>query len=111
MRFRCAKCEHVFTDREVICEDWNIPEKAFGCPSCNAFLRDPRKQPTGVLLLKQLKNSAIAMFVVFLVFGTIWKIDEYFGVPSVYMYLGLLPIILWYAYKNPTQPLLALPYE
>ncbi len=111
MKFQCSECKAVFTEREALCENWRLPEKSFGCPSCKRFLRDPRKQDAGKFVLMQAKTGIISMAVVFTVFGSIWAIEDYFNISSTYMYVALLPVIIWYVYKNPIEPQIAEPYE
>ncbi|WP_020209991.1 hypothetical protein [Gilvimarinus chinensis] len=111
MKFQCAKCSHIFTERTAICEDWRIKEKSFGCPSCKIFLRDPRKQGVGSALGGMAINQAVALIFVFLVFGVIWKLEEFTGVSQIYFYVPLLIVAGWYIYKNPAKPLMAKPYS
>lgn len=75
MSYECPNCEHNFDDRTALCEDWRIPDKAFGCPKCETFLtkqiRPGRSQWAGNI-------SAIAYLVFFAVYG----IGGFVGTPS-----------------------------
>lgn len=48
--WKCAKCGHLFTDREVKCEDWRVKEKSFICPSCNTPLKKVKESPKDALV-------------------------------------------------------------
>lgn len=37
--YDCPNCSHTFKEIEAYCVDWRDPEKSFGCPSCETFLR------------------------------------------------------------------------
>lgn len=37
-KYRCCSCAHIFSQRQAICEDWRVPEKALICPECKSYL-------------------------------------------------------------------------
>jgi hypothetical protein len=38
MSYQCTNCDHVFSGRNAVCDDWHDKEKCFGCPACGTFL-------------------------------------------------------------------------
>ncbi len=38
MQHQCCHCQHVFTDREAECENWEDPSRSFICPACHTRL-------------------------------------------------------------------------
>lgn len=45
MATKCPECSRKFTLREALCDDWNDPEKSFGCPYCGTFfIKDMTKK-------------------------------------------------------------------
>lgn len=41
MNYQCGNCEHHFSEREALCDDWRVEEKAFICPACKSSLQRP----------------------------------------------------------------------
>lgn len=37
MATTCPECSKKFTARTALCEDWQDPERSFGCPHCGTF--------------------------------------------------------------------------
>ncbi len=37
MATTCPECSKKFTARTALCEDWQNPERSFGCPHCGTF--------------------------------------------------------------------------
>jgi len=37
--YKCCICHANFTERDSLCENWNDPNKRFGCPYCKNFLQ------------------------------------------------------------------------
>tara|TARA_B110001452_G_scaffold258799_1_gene254413 strand:+ start:55 stop:414 length:360 start_codon:yes stop_codon:yes gene_type:complete len=37
MSTKCPECGEKFTARKALCDDWNDPNKSFGCPHCGVF--------------------------------------------------------------------------
>jgi len=43
MKTNCENCQHKFSASDALCDDWQDPERAFGCPECGTFfVRDLR---------------------------------------------------------------------
>jgi len=39
----CLECDKKFNDKTALCDDWNDPQKSFGCPHCGTFYLKDRK--------------------------------------------------------------------
>ena len=37
MSFKCEDCGTTFSATDCLCEDWNDPKRALGCPGCGTF--------------------------------------------------------------------------
>lgn len=37
MTTKCPECSNRFTLQEALCDDWQDPNKSFGCPHCGTF--------------------------------------------------------------------------
>ncbi|WP_445768400.1 hypothetical protein [Rheinheimera sp.] len=80
----CLECGHKFNDKTALCDDWNDPQKSFGCPHCRTFYLKDRKPsrrqglkagiigggimtPSGMMIGRYFQSGDI----MFLVFGVI----------------------------------------
>ncbi len=110
-RYSCGKCQHIFNEREVKCEDWRIPEKSFICPECDTSLNIKAAQKAHMNIKKMLPSVVAPI-----IGATVGKVlSQFFTIDQTMIILGCAFIFfLPFApkqFKSANQPMLVRPYE
>jgi hypothetical protein len=84
MSYEYGNCDHHFSEREALCEDWRQQEKAFICPNCKTCLERP----------DSLRNNWRQLGIFLLAFVIISALLQYF-VQGITLQVNLLILVLF----------------